>query len=46
MDILAIRGPLQKNGYGIMGNFAIPGQLVKPLQRPVQSYANIWIYWL
>ena len=23
MDILAIRGPLQKNGYGIMGNLAI-----------------------
>ena len=46
MDILAIRGLLQKNGYGIMGNFAIPGQLVKPLPRPVQMYADIWTYWL
>ena len=46
MDILAIRGPLQKNGYEIMGNFAIPGPIVKPLPRPVQIYADIWIYWL
>ena len=46
MDILAIRGPLQKNCYGIMGNFAKQGLLVKALPRPVQSYADIWIYWL
>ena len=46
MDILAIRGPLPKNGYGLMGNLAIPGPLVKPLPRPVQIYADIWIYWL
>ena len=41
MDILAIRGPLQNNGYGIMGNLAIPGPLVKLLPRPVQIYAHI-----
>ena len=36
MDILAIRGPLPKNCYGIMGNLAIPCPLVKPLLRLVQ----------
>ena len=46
MDILAIPGPLEKNNYGIMGNLAIPGPLVKPLPRPVQIYADIWKYWL
>ena len=35
-----------ENGYGIMGNLAIPGPLVKPLPRQVQIYADIWIYWL
>ena len=27
-----------------MGNLAIPGPLVKPLPRPVQIYADIYIY--
>ena len=29
MDNLAILGPLEKDGYGILGNLAIPGPLVK-----------------
>ena len=43
MDNLAILGPLEKDGYGILGNLAIPGPHVKPIPHLFQTKNLHWL---